>query len=964
MDLRSTLNLPSPEFSIPMKADLGIREPVIQQKWAEMGIYECIQEQRKDAPVFVLHDGPPYTNSPIHIGTAMNKILKDFVVKTRSMMGYRAPYVPGYDNHGLPIEQTVLKAFHERKESPDIVTLRKACREHAAKYIDIQSTQFQRLGVFGTWDRPYATMDFRYEAEIIRVFKRLAEQGYLYKGLRPTLWSPTSRTALADTEIIYEDHVSRSIFVRFPLKSAPNHWDEGYANVYTIIWTTTPWTIPANLAVAFHPEFEYVLVRERDAHYLIQKDLSEKVKEKVNGQEWHVVAEFLGASFEGSVFKHPIFDRDSIAVMAHYVTTEDGTGVVHTAPGHGRDDFFTGQKYGLPVLCPVDERGILTEEAGEFAGVSYKDCDTVVVDRLQELGALLHVEDYHHSYPHAERDNKPVIFRATEQWFISMDANDLRKRMLDGIRNKSIEEVGDNNPGVCWLPSSGYNRIEAMVRNRPDWCVSRQRPWGVGIPVLYGAESGVPVVDPVLIEAIAAKVEEFGSDVWYAEPASYFLPEGYVHPTTGETEFRKETDVLDVWFDSGCTSLCVLEGNVEPRWAENWPADVYLEGSDQHRGWFNSSLIIGTAIKGEPPYRTVITHGFVQDEKGLKMSKRLGNVVDPVEASTKLGADVVRYWCAGVDWTNDAPCSENILKQFGDAYRDIRNRLRFLLSNLYDYPNDPDHANPKIEGTKFIWTLMLEDVGKNGNHPYGNEHDLQPIDRWIVEQTELLVDDCVNRYAQYDFGGALTAIHNFCENELSSLYMDMVKDRLYCDGKDWPSRRSAQVASQFVLVQITKLMAPILVHTAEEVWERIPGKSASEPVSVHMATFGKPSSERIAEIEGSEFQSDFAKFFAIRSKLNGAFEPWKTANEVKDSQDVVASITDNEDTIALLRAFGDDLATFLKFSEIELAVGEPTIQFTMSTYEKCERSRLRRKDVELRDGVPLSKRDRQVLNLE
>ncbi len=488
MDLRNTLNLPDPAFTIPMKADLPKLEPAIQAKWEEERIYHVIQEVRRDAPSFVLHDGPPYTNGPVHIGTALNKILKDFVVKSRTLMGFRAPYVPGFDNHGLPIEQAVMKKFSELKIIPSVVELRRACRDHAGVYLAVQTEQFKRLGVFGLWEKPYATMNFRFEAEIIRVFKRMAENGYVYKGLRPTLWSPTSRTALADTEIVYKEHVSKAIYVRFPLLEDPNKLFEKFENFYTIIWTTTPWTIPANLAVAFHPTLVYAVVRVGQDHYLVLESLVPKLAEVLGWADHEIVERLDGINMDQIKFKHPIFDRASLGVMAEYVTTEDGTGVVHTAPSHGRDDFYTGLKYGLPVPNTVDERGILTAEAGEFAGVSYKDCDVVVVDRLREVGALLLVSDYSHSYPYAERDEKPVIFRATEQWFVGIDYDDLRERMLAKI------------PEVKWFPPQGQNRIEAMVGGRPDWCISRQRPWGVGIPVFYGATSRVPVMDPIAIE--------------------------------------------------------------------------------------------------------------------------------------------------------------------------------------------------------------------------------------------------------------------------------------------------------------------------------------------------------------------------------------------------------------------------------------------------------------------------------
>lgn len=918
MDLRATLNLPDADFTIPMKADLPQREPEIQARWEKMAIYHRIMAARKDAPTFVLHDGPPYTNSPIHIGTALNKILKDFVVKSRTMMGYRAPYVPGFDNHGLPIEQAVIKQFHEHKENPDVVTLRQACRAHAKKYVEVQTEQFKRLGVFGLWGKPYATMDYRYEAEIVRIFNRLANLGYVYRGLRPTLWSPTQQTALADTEIVYHDHVSRSIYVRFPLLADANGWSEGLTNLYTIVWTTTPWTIPANLAVAFHPSLEYVVVKSGDAHYLVQKDLSERVREAIGAEEWTIVRVLLGASFEGSRFKHPIFDRDSVAVLADYVTTEDGTGVVHTAPGHGREDFMTGVKYGLPILCPVDERGVLTKEAGEFEGISYKECDRVVVDRLAELGMLLQSEDYTHSYPHSERDGKPVIFRATEQWFVGIDLLELRPRMLEQIKK------------VKWHPASGQTRIEAMVSGRPDWCISRQRPWGVGIPVLYGKESGKPAIDPVAMEAVAALVEREGSDAWFSREPSEFLPEGYRHPETGETEFRKETDVLDVWFDSGCTSLCVLEGSVAPEWREPWPADLYLEGSDQHRGWFNSSLVIATAIKGEAPYRAVLTHGFVNDEQGRKMSKRLGNVVEPIEASNRFGADVLRLWVSSVDWENDVPCGESLLQQVGENYRRIRNTLRFLLSNLYDY--EPGHR-----------------------------YELSDLDEWALERVDLLAETCHAAYERFDFGAVSTAIHHFCRIEMSQFYLDSIKDRMYCDGKDWPSRRGAQAACHRILTVLTKLLAPILCHTAEEVWARIPG--VKEDDSVHWQIWDRPSKERIEAIEASPRQSRYAALLEIRDSVFAAFEPWKAENATKDSQDATVRLTLPNGRLNVLSSFGPELANLFKFSAVELASGEEAVEFQRSPYLKCERSRLRRPDVELVNGVPLSARDRKVLGL-
>ena len=927
MDFKSTLNLPNPDFTIPMKADLPRLEPQIQSIWDETDVYRRIQNARQGAPSFVLHDGPPYTNSPIHIGTALNKVLKDFVIKSRTMMGFHCPYVPGYDTHGLPIEQAVTKKLKEKKIEVTGKELRAACREHVAEFIAIQTTQFKRLGVLGLWNRPYATLDFKFEAEIVRVFKRLVEDGYVYRGLRPTQWSPTLRTALADTEIEYHDHVSKAIYVRFPLLEDPNRLFEKYTNVYTIIWTTTPWTIPANLAVAFHPEFDYALVRIGDDFYLVLEALVEKLTEKLGWVNPVVVERMVGVNFENMKFKHPIFDRPSIAVHADYVTTEDGTGVVHTAPSHGRDDFYTGQKYGLPVPNSVDEGGVLTAEAGEFAGVHFRKCDTVVVDRLQEVGNLLLAEDYSHSYPYAERDTQPVIFRATNQWFLNLSHLDLRAKLLSEIEN------------VQWFPPTGQNRIEAMIGGSPDWCISRQRPWGVGIPVFYGKDSGQPVLDPVIIELIAEKVQEEGSGAWFEHSPEELLPKGYVHPQTGETDFTKETDVLDVWFDSGSTSFVVLLQQVFDEWkAEGltWPADLYLEGSDQHRGWFNKSLILSTATLGGAPFKQVLTHGFVTDGEGRKMSKRLGNVVEPVDAANLYGADILRYWVASVNWQNDVPCSDALLKQFGDSYRTVRNTLRFLLSNLYDF--DP------------------------------SEHSvsLNDLDEWIVEQTDLLVAECVENYAQYEFGAVINAIHNFCAKELSKFYLDAIKDRMYCDRADSMSRRAGQTACYLVLCQLVKLVAPILAHTAEETWLRIPGVSAED--TVHAAMFGTPSEERLAAIEASPLQTKFAILKSVRDEVFASFETWKAQSGVKNSQDVSATLCLSGDaykTIADIDPY--ERANYFKMSWVDLVEDDGPAIFKPSTFAECERSRVRRPDVSpvTVDGVEhmLSNRDREALGI-
>jgi isoleucyl-tRNA synthetase len=927
MNLKETLNLPQADFTIPMKAGLPQLEPQIQARWEEQGIYHEIQRARQGAPTFVLHDGPPYTNGPIHLGTALNKTLKDFVVKSQTLMGKQAPYVPGYDSHGLPIELAVQKKLSDKKITPTVPELREACREHARHYIGVQTTQFRRLGVFGEWEKPYSPMNANYQAEVIRIFRRLVEAGTVYRGLRPVMWSPTSRTALADTEIVYKDHVSTAIHVAFPVKSDPDGLFNGLENVFTVIWTTTPWTIPANQACAFHPEFTYELAEHGGSHYLLVRELREKVMAALDMAEHTVVRSFTGADLENVIFAHPVFGRDSRAVLADYVTTEDGTGVVHTAPGHGREDFQTGLKYGMvsaeraAELCPVDDRGVLTAEAGEFEGVYYQKCDTVVVDRLRELGRLLKAEPYHHTYPHAERDGMPVIFRATEQWFISIDHDGMRGRMLEALE------------GVKFHPESGGKRIKSMIGGRPDWCISRQRPWGIGIPIFYGAQSGEPCLDPEAIEFAAQAIEKHGPDAWFTLEPGELLPEGYAHPQTGETEFRKETDVFDVWFDSSCTNLCVLEGRVEPEWGQHWPADLFLEGSDQHRGWFNVSLITAFGAKGAAPYRQVLTHGFVTDGDGQKQSKRLGNVIDPLNVCEKFGADILRYWVASVNYEDDVPCTDELLAEAGDGYRRIRNTLRFLLANVADY--DPESAP-----------------------------SLHPLDSWMMDQVDLMTAEVLESYRTFKFHLGMRRIHDFCANEVSAVYLDAIKDRMYCDGADWESRRSAQRACRHALLTLTRLCAPILVHTAEEVYGRIPGAKLA---SVHLEIQAAPGNLDAKRARAAELTQ---LIHEVRHRVFNELDQWRKAEGVRDTQDVEIefSLTAAEEPMrAVMQSLGDQLPILFKCADVRLgAPGEPT-KFARTAYEKCERSWLRRADVaeDLFDGqtVRLTARDRRALGL-
>ncbi|MCC2672638.1 MAG: ileS, partial [Armatimonadetes bacterium] len=683
MNYRDTLNLP--KDTLPMRANLPQREPEFQQLWAQAEVYRKSLEKEAPRGSFILHDGPPYSNGDIHMGHALNKLLKDFITRHRTMQGYQAPYVPGWDNHGMPIEYAVSQAARQAKEVLSRVELRQRCREYAAGYISVQREQFKRLGIRGEWENPYLTMSHDFEAQIVEVFSELALKGYVYRGLKPILWCPYDETALAEAEVEYEEKTSPSIYVRFPLARDPNNLlPEGEEN-YTIIWTTTPWTIPANLAVAVHPDLRYVLFRANGANYLVAEGLMAATVEAAGFEECTVLRDFAGHELEGMVFRHPlyaldpVFDRDSPVVLADYVTLDVGTGVVHTAPGHGEDDFRTGQKYGLAVLNPVDDQGRFTKEAGPFQGKSIRpgEADGVVLAALSDAGHLLQRKAYKHNYPHCWRCHGPVIFRTTVQWFMNIDHN-----LPDGStqRQRMLEQIGKVN----WIPAESINRIQAMAGGRPDWCLSRQRAWGVGIPVFYCGECSEPIMTADSLAAAVKVVREQSADAWYTVPAEEILPAGFQCPHCAATgPFTKETDVLDVWFDSGSTWSAVLESG---RWPLlRFPADLYVEGSDQHRGWFNSSLTVATGARGVAPYRGVISHGFVLDANGEKMSKSKGNVIDPLQEIKTGGADILRLWVASVDYFDDVRIGAPILEHVRNVFLRVRNTLRFLVGNLADF---------------------------------------------------------------------------------------------------------------------------------------------------------------------------------------------------------------------------------------------------------------------------------------
>jgi isoleucyl-tRNA synthetase len=799
MDYSKTVNLPKTPF--PMKADLPNREPQFQKLWENLGLYEKLSTRETPKGTFVFHDGPPYSNGNIHMGHAMNKILKDIIVRQKSMTGYRTPYIPGWDNHGLPIEQKVAEEYRKKHESPTKLELRKACRAYAEKWVGIQRDQLKRLGLVSDWEHPYLTMSREYEATIIKVFGEMVEQGYVYRGLKPIYWCINDETALAEAEIEYADHTSHSIYVRFPLVSDPNglFGDKPKGNSYTIIWTTTPWTIPANLAVAVHPDYEYAFVDVGEDRYLVAAELVGKTMSEIGVEKYCVARTIKGRELEGMVFSHPIYDRDSVLVHANYVTLEDGTGVVHTAPGHGREDFETGRKYGLEVLNPVDGRGRFTHLAGQFEGLHIiKEGNKAVIDAMRENGSLLGDGTITHSYPHCWRCHKPVVFRATEQWFLSLDHNDLRQRIL-----KEIEE------SVTCYPAEGRNRLYAMIESSPDWCLSRQRSWGVAIPVLFCEHCSEPVLSKDVIDRVYEDALQNGSDSWFEKDASSFVPEGFKCPKCGADKFVKEEDVLDVWFDSGSSCRAVTE-----RLYGTFVSDVYLEGSDQHRGWFNKSIIVGTATKGGSPFKDLVTHGYVLDAEGKKMSKSGGNAIAPQEAIKRIGADVLRLYVSSINYFEDVRFGEEMFVRATDAYRRIRNTFRFMLGNITEFDPTKDAV------------------------PYA---ELEELDRFMLHRLAELTDQVTKAYEVYEFHKVYQAVHNFCAVDLSALYLDILKDRLYASAQAARVRRSAQTVLYELTSALARLLAPILAHTSEEVWQELPEKQQIE--SVHLARFPEAKSE-------------------------------------------------------------------------------------------------------------------------
>jgi isoleucyl-tRNA synthetase len=868
MDYKDTLNLPQTDF--PMKANLVQKEPELLRQWEEQKIYQKIRAKSAGRPRFVFHDGPPYANGNIHMGTALNKILKDIIVKIRTMNGFDAGFIPGWDCHGLPIEHQVTKELREKKKEAGITEIRKLCREYARKYLDIQREEFKRLGVFAEWDKPYLTMNFSYQATIAREFGKFVLDGQVYKGLKPVHWCTHCVTALAEAEVEYADHRSTSVYVKFPVKAGLSGQIPGIdpANSFFVIWTTTPWTLPANLAVCLHPEFQYVALRTHLGDLIVAEERVPALVAEWGLKDHKILGRCAGMNFEKIVCQHPFIGRDSLVIVGDHVTLEQGTGCVHTAPGHGQEDYVVGQKYGLDTYNPVDDNGVFKPEVEHFGGMFVTKANPVIVQTMRDNGTLISEATLNHSYPHCWRCRKPIIFRATAQWFISMEQKELRKKALEAINQTQ------------WIPSWGKERIYNMVENRPDWCVSRQRAWGVPITVFTCKACEKPLISKEVFAHVVALVEKEGADFWFEKTSDEILPAG-TRCSCGGSSFSKENDILDVWFDSGVSHAAV----VEPDPALQWPADLYLEGSDQHRGWFHSSLLESVGTRGKAPYKTVLTHGYVVDGKGKKMSKSEGNVVAPQVVIDQYGAEVLRLWVASENYREDIRFSHEILKRLTEAYRKIRNTFRYFLGNLHDFDAQKDRVP---------FDKLLE------------------LDRYILCRLRQLCEKVMSAYDNYEFHVFYQAFYNFCVVDLSSFYLDILKDRLYTYPKNSIERRSGQTALHLMLESMTQLMAPILSFTAEEIWSFMKG---TEEQSVHLSRF--PELKEILFDE--KLVQKWEQIIELRSEISKALELKRADKTIGHSLDASLELVLPQGIRALVQNDLDDLRYIFIVSQVRIS---------------------------------------------
>jgi len=902
MDYKQTLNLPKTDF--PMKANLIKKEPEILKTWEEINLYRLIREKSNGRKRYMFHDGPPYANGHIHMGTAFNKILKDIIIKSRQMAGYDTPYVPGWDCHGLPIEHRVDSELGPKKKDMSQVDFRRYCREYAKKYIDIQREEFKRLGVFGEWDNPYLTMNYRYEATIVREFGKFALNGSLIRSKKPIYWCISCKTALAEAEVEYGEHESPSIFVQFPMKS---DLSKAYAalknkDVSIVIWTTTPWTIPANLAIALHPELDYVAVEvENNQVLILAKGLLDVCMDSFGIKSFEIITQINPVDLENLEAKHPLYDRPSVIVLAPYVTLEAGTGCVHTAPGHGREDYETGLQYGIDIYSPVDDEGQFTSDVGYFAGMNIFEANRAINDKLHEVGALIKEENLTHEYPHCWRCKQPVVFRSTEQWFISMEETGLRKKALEAIDR------------VRWIPGWGRDRIYSMIENRPDWCISRQRAWGVPITVFFCEECNDLIVTQELIDHVSAMVEKAGVDIWFSEPEENLHPPGMTCSKCNGSKFRKETDILDVWFDSGVSYAAVME----KRDYLDSPSDLYLEGSDQHRGWFHSSLLCSAGTRNEAPYKNVLTHGFVVDGEGKAMHKSAGNVISPLNLIKKYGAEILRLWVAGEDYRDNIRLSDEILKRLTEAYRRMRNTCRYLLGNLFDF--DPE--NDRISYS-----------------------EMDELDRWVLSRLQELSERVLRAYDDFEFHLVYHNLHNFCVLDLSAFYLDIVKDRLYTSANASLARRSAQTAIHEILEVLVRLMAPILSFTADEIWQHM--KEKKDTPSVHTEIFVSPNSDYKDRDLGSRWDT----ILAVRKEVTKTLENARKEKKIGHPLDASIDLGLSPALFNELKTYENRLRSIFIVSSVNLVALEelvgveesetiPDLKVRVHTSEdpKCER---------------------------
>ena len=904
-DWKDTLHLPRTGF--PMKANLPTTEPETLARWTAMDLYGQIRAARRGAPRFVLHDGPPYANGQIHLGTALNKILKDFVVKSRTMAGFDSPYVPGYDCHGLPIELKVDRELGAKKRDLSMADFRRACRAYAERFIGVMTKEFERLAIFGDWEHPYLTMNFKYQAAIARALGKFVEKGLVYKGKKPVHWCIHCRTALAEAEVEYDAHASPSIYVEFPLW--PDSAEEigvripelKGRDVSVIIWTTTPWTIPSNLAIAFHPDFDYGAYEVGNRVVIVAEGLAPKVAEAGGTTFGEPVARFKGALLEHIRFQHPLYARVSLGVLGDYVTLDAGTGAVHTAPGHGADDFNTGVRYGLEIYAPVGPGGHFLDTVELFAGQRVFDANPNVEAALKERSRLWHRADFAHQYPHCWRCHNPVIFLATSQWFIRMDGDPAVETVAgtQSLRQAGLDAIDRD---VTWIPAWGRDRLYNMLANRPDWCISRQRAWGVPIPAVDCTKCGEAVLTGALVERAASVFDEYGADAWYERPLEEFIPEGLACPSCGSTSFDRERDILDVWFDSGSSHEAVLPFHPDL----SWPAEMYLEGSDQHRGWFQSSLLVGLGTRGRPPFSQVLTHGFLIDVDGRKMSKSVGNVISPQDVIKDSGAEILRLWVAMSDFREELRVGKQILARVVEAYRKFRNTLRYLVSNLYDF-------NP---ATDRVAVSAMPDV-----------------DRYILSRYGATADAVVRAYDRYDYPGIFQTLNQFLTVDLSAFYADVSKDRLYTFAAASPERRSAQTAMYVMAEGLAQLLAPILPVTADELWRHLPG---SREASVHLARL--PSDG--ASLVDTAIDARWDRLRAIRDEVNRALEASRQDKVIGTSLQAHVRLAAGGDDAALLAQYEAELPMLLIVSLVTLEAGESgslTVSVTRADGHKCER---------------------------